>query len=189
MKRLLPTALLTLSALACSGSSEHKSKADKDKSDKGGIVVVRIDKLSAKVPKDWKEVPSKSSMRAYTFQLPGAGGAKDAELIVFRGIGGSAQANVERWQKQFTPSEGKKREDVIKVTEQKVGGYPALYLDAEGTYNSGMAFGPQGPQKDYRMLGVCIEIPDKPSQIILRGPTKTVAKYKKEFDDWLNAFK
>ena len=189
MKRLLPTALFPLLAVACSGSSEDRGKPEKEKSEKGGPAVVRIGKIRSEAPGDWKVMPSKSSMRAYTFRLAGTGGAGDAEMVVFRGIGGSAKANVERWQKQFTPPEGKKREDASKVTEIKVGGYPALYLDAEGTYNSGMAFGPKGPQKDYRMLGVCIEIPDNPSQIILRGPARTVAKHKKEFDDWLKAFK
>ena len=189
MRRMHPTAVLALFVTACSGSSEDRSKPERDKSEKRDAVMVRIDKLRAEAPKEWEEVPSKSRMRAYTFRLAGMGGAGDAELIVFRGIGGSAKANVERWQKQFTPPEGKKREDASKVTETKVGGYPSLYLDAEGTYNSGMAFGPQGPQKDYRMLGVCIEIPDNPSQITLRGPAKTVAKYKQQFDNWLKAFK
>jgi hypothetical protein len=173
MKRFLSAALLTLTAFAGPVAGE-----DKDKSEG---VVVRIGKLRSQAPKDWKQERPTSRMRAYQFRLPG-GGAADAELLVFRGIGGSAKANVERWKKQFTSAKDK-------TTEMKVGSYTTLYLDIEGTYNSGMPFGPQGPQKDYRMLGVCIEIPDNPSQIILRGPAKTVAKYKKEFDDWLKAFK
>ena len=189
MRHTLPAALLALTAVACSGSSEDKSKPDRSSPDRGERVVVRIGPVSAEAPRDWKEETPKGSMRAYQFRLPGAEGAGDAELIVFRGIGGTARANVDRWKKQFTPPEGTKAEDALKETEMKVGGYPALYLDARGTYESGMAFGPQGPQKDYRMLGVYIEVPDKPSQIMLRGPAGTVGKYQQQFDDWLKAFK
>lgn len=189
MRQLLFTAMLALTAVACSGSSEDgEKKPDKEKPDKSEPGAVRIGKVGAKVPKDWKEERPKSSMRAYQFRLPGVGGADDAELLVFR-LGGTAKQNVERWQKQFTPPEGKKREDAIKVTEVKLGSYPALSLDAQGTYNSGLPSGPQGPQKDFRMLAVAIDVPDKPAQIILRGPAKTVEKYKKGFDDWLKAFK
>ena len=182
MRRLLFPALLALTAVACSGAS-----ADKEKPDKSESGAVRIGELRAEAPRTGRRNAPRAAC-AYQFRLPGAGGAADAELLVFR-LGGTAKQNVERWEKQFTPPEGKKRQDAIKTTEMKVGSYPALSLDAQGTYNSGLPSGPQGPQKDYRMLAVAIDVPDKPAQIILRGPAKTVEKYKKGFDDWLKAFK
>lgn len=180
MKRILPAALLALAAVACSGSSED----NKGKSGKGKAAAVRIGSLGAGVPKDWKEEKPQGSFRAYQLRLSSPDG--DAEVIVFRGIGGSAEANVDRWKKQFTPPEGKKADEAIRITPMRVGGYRVLTLDASGTYNSDMAF---GPQPDYRMVGVCSDAPEFPSQIVLRGPAKTVAKFKKEFDDWLQSFK
>jgi len=184
MRRLFFPALLAVTAVACSGSSEDRDKPAKEKADKGAAGAVRIGSLRAETPKDWKEEQTRSSMRAHQFRLPGDGGA---EVVVFQGIRGTAKQNVDRWEKQFTPPEGKKRAEAIKVTEMKVGSYPALYFDAEGTYASGMGSS-AGPEKDYRMLAIAIEVPDRPVQIVLRGPARTVEKHKKQFDDWLKSF-
>src|SRR4051812_45758398 len=99
MRHNLPAALLALTAVACSGSGEDKGKPDGGGPDKGERVVVRVGPISAKAPKDWKEERPEGRMRANQFRLPGAEGAGDAELIVFRGIGGTARANVDRWKK------------------------------------------------------------------------------------------
>ena len=60
---------------------------------------IQIGQLQAKVPKDWKEEQPSSSMRIAQFRVPGNDG--DGELVVFSGIGGSVDANLNRWYGQF----------------------------------------------------------------------------------------
>ena len=156
--------------------------------DKG--TVVRLDDLKSTAPASWKELPARG-MRFAQFRLPRAEGDKaDADLIVFKGLGGSAKQNVERWMAQFQAPEGKKLSS--KVTEMKVGGQPATYLDISGTYLDRPPFAPDGKttkRPDYRMLAIQLNLPKNVYHIKLIGPAKTVAKHKKEFDAWLGAFK
>src|SRR5260370_30939139 len=121
MRQIIP-ALLALTVLARYGSSADEGNA------------VRIGDTKAETPKDWIKENPRNEFRAYQFRLPGPKG--NAELLIFDQFGGTAKQNVDRWKKQFTPPTGKTLEDVAKVTEMKVGGYPALYLDISGTYDS-----------------------------------------------------
>src|SRR5262249_61379413 len=63
--------------------------------------------LSWKPPADWAVAPSSSSMRFVTYRVPAAAGdAEPGEVAVFffgANQGGSVDANVERWNAQFTP--------------------------------------------------------------------------------------
>jgi hypothetical protein len=179
---------LAFGVLVCAGSWGRAE----DNKDKG--TVVELDDLRSAAPAAWKEEPPANSMRYAQFRLPKKGDDKyDAELLIFRGFGGSARDNVERWKKQFTPPEGKSIEDVAKVEEIKVGGHPAVYLDVQGTYL--MKTRPVDPndkgekRPDYRLLAVHLEGPKNIYHIRLVGPAKTVEAYKKGFEEWLKNFK
>jgi len=155
--------------------------------------VVEFDSLKSKTPTTWKEeTPGKG--RYKQFRLPKVGDDKaDAELIIFRGIGGSAKANIERWKAQFVAPEGKKIDDVARVTELKISGAAATYLDVGGTYLfKARPFDPneKGERRpDYRMLAVHFDGPKDVYHVKLVGPAKTVEHYKKGFHEWLQAFK
>jgi len=131
-------------------------------------------------------------MRAYQFRVPRAkGDEEDAELLIFDSFGGSAEDNINRWKtSEFEPPQGKKIDEVSKVTKLDIVSRPAHYLDVSGTYLGGPGPG-TGPTRKpgYRMLAVHYEGPDgKTYHIILRGPAKTVEEHKTEFDDWLAGF-
>lgn len=159
--------------------------------DKG--TVVEFDSLKSRAPATWKEeTPGKG--RYKQFRLPKTGEDKaEAELIIFRGIGGSAKANIDRWKGQFVPPEGKKIDDGPKVTERKISGSTATYLDVSGTYLfKARPFDPNEKAEKrlgYRMLAVHFEGPKDVYHVKLVGPAKTVEHYKKGFDEWLGAFK
>jgi hypothetical protein len=173
---------LALTALACAVTAEDS---------KGGSI--SLDGMSSKTPGAWvKETPS-NRMRFAQFKLPRAKGDKeDAELIIFKGLGGSAKANIERWKKQFVPPRGKKIDDVAKVSEIKIGGHEASLLDVAGTYLYNPApFNPKSKTEqrpDYRMLAIHFEGPKDVYHIKLTGPAKTIESHKKEFDAWIKGF-
>jgi hypothetical protein len=183
MRRLAGFALLAFTALACSTSAPDTSAAADNKG-----TVVDLDGLKSKAPTEWKEEAPSNKMRLTQFKLPKAGGDKeDAELVIFKGLGGSSDANIKRWKEQFANGDAK-------TSEMKVAGkYPAFYLDITGTYLS--KFPPFDPnakvvrKPEYRMLAVHLEGPDNVYHIKLTGPAKTVEHYKKGFDEWLKNFK
>jgi hypothetical protein len=157
---------------------------------------VTLDGLKSKVPASWKS-QKPSRFRAYQFLVPKAeGDKKDAELAIFyfgEGSGGNVKENIQRWKDQFRPPEGKKIDDVSKVTTMKVGNVEVTYLDVHGTYLSKFPpFDPKAkvtPLPDYRSLSVYWASEKGPYFIRLTGPAKTVAQHQKGFDDWLKNFK
>jgi hypothetical protein len=160
--------------------------------DKG--TVIELDGLSSRTPADWKEEAPSNQMRLAQFRLPKKGDDKaDAELVIFKGFGGSAKENINRWKAMFAPPEGKAIDDVAKVEEMKIAGNEATYLDISGTYTQKTRpFDPNDKgvkRPDYRMLAVHFEGPKTRYHIRLVGPAKTVEAYKKGFDEWLKNFK
>jgi hypothetical protein len=182
----LGIALGLLAALA----GGRSNAADDDK--KG--TTVDLGGVKSQTPASWKEEAPSNRMRLIQFVLPKAkGDNKDAELVIFKDIGGTTKDNVERWKKQFVPPKGKKIDDVAKVNEIKVGDAEVTYLDVSGTYlYKARPFDPNAKTEEmpnYRMLGVVFETKKGVYHIRLVGPAATVEQYKKGFDEWLKAFK
>jgi hypothetical protein len=184
---------LAFVAVACGPNGGGPARGDGDKAGKG--TVVDLDGLRSAAPADWKEEElPKKSMRFAQFRLPKKGDDKyDAELVIFKGLGGSVKDNIARWKGQFTPPEGKTIDDVAKVEEVKIAGRDATYLDVQGTFlQKTRPFDPadKGEKRpEYRMLAIQFDGPSDVYHIKLTGPAKTVEAYKKGFDEWLKNFK
>src|SRR5689334_19139529 len=126
MHTLLRGLALTLVLVGAVGCFDTAAEDPKEK--KG--VVIEIDDMKNTAPAAWKSEEPTNKMRYMQFVLPRVGEDKnDAELVIFKGLGGSAEQNIERWKKTFVPPEGKKIEDVAKVTPVKVGKGEGQYLD------------------------------------------------------------
>jgi hypothetical protein len=163
--------------------------ADKDEG-----TVVEFGNLKSRTPAAWKAEKPQNQLRMAQFRLPKVDGDnRGATVVIFRNIGGSAAANIDRWKKQFIPPEGKTLDDVAKVTTTKVSEANVTYLDVHGTYKfKERPFDPNAKEErlpHYRMLAVVFDTKDAPYHIRLVGPERTVAHYKKGFDEWLKGFK
>jgi len=175
------------------GSSSLNSSACRgdDKKDEKGIVVV-LDALQSTTPADWVEEKPSNRMRFKQFKLAKVKDDKeDAQIIISKGIGGSAKDNIQRWKGQFILPEGKKPEEGAKVSEFEVSGAKVNYLDIQGTYKQ-MPFEPGARPEmkpDFRMLAAQLDGKDNVFHIKLVGPAKTVEHYQKGFEEWLKAFK
>jgi len=182
---------ILLGILGCASVTTPSPAAD-DKKDKG--TVVTLDNLSSRAPAEWKEEEPANKMRFAQFSLPKVKDDKaDAELVIFKGLGGTAKENIERWKAQFLPPKDKKLDDVAKVDDIKIADKPATYLDVQGTFlYKARPFDPNAKveeRPDYRLLAIHFEGPKDVYHIKLTGPAKTVEHYKKGFDDWIKAFK
>jgi len=185
--RLLLVATLTVAIAAIAPAEDKKGTS------------VELAGLKSITPADWKEEPPSISMRMMQFKMPKAeGDPEDAELALFKTPGGGGmQANLERQEKKFELPTGKKAEDVIKTEKIKIGTNEAVYQDIQGTYLK--KFPPNDPNAkitkvpDYRQLYVLFEVKDGEKTTLysmtLLGPTKTIEKHKKAFNEWLKSFK
>jgi hypothetical protein len=133
--------------------------------------------LEWKTPARWQVAPNTNTMRLATYRVPRApGDATDAELSVTR-AGGSADANAERWIRQFDDG-GQKS---AKRTSRKVGLLDVTVVEVQGTYSGGM--GKDGaPQSGWALLGAIVSTTGMPTFFKLTGPAKSVLAARSEFD-------
>ena len=154
---------------------------------------VTLGNMKSTAPATWKSSPTTSEMRAAQFALPKVeGDPEDAEVVVFyfKGGSGSVEQNLKRQEGMFDLGDNK---DAVKVTKTKVGPVDATYQEIKGTYLS--KFPPFAPnakitrKDDYRQSYVVFTGSDGEYYVRMRGPAKTVEKYKAGFDEWLKNFK
>jgi hypothetical protein len=133
-----------------------------------------------KVPARWTS-GSGSSMRVATYAVPAAKGADAGECAVFffgTGQGGSIDANVERWSKQFEGTPKPER------TTATVGGLRVNRVQLAGTYLApgGPMMQSTGTRPGTRLVGAIVEAPEGNVFFKLTGPAATVAAAAPEFD-------
>ena len=123
-------------------------------------------------PADWQWVEVNSVMRKAQLKIVDADKKDSAEVIFFffgEGGGGVTKANIDRWLSQFEEPKEKLNSKVEEVTIAK---RKITYVQAEGTYMSGMPGGPKTPQPNTMLLGAIIESDQGNVFIRLTGPVK-----------------
>ena len=142
-------------------------------------------------PAKWVAQKTSSRMRAAQFGVPGKDGKVVAECVFFYfgpGQGGGAEANLQRWVKQFAANPKPK----TKVEEAKLGGTPVAFLFVEGTFMKGPPFGGATvPHKNYGMAAAVLGTNPGYIFVKLTGPKAVVdgakADFKKMIESGLKA--
>lgn len=132
-------------------------------------------------PEKWEAVETTSSMRKAQLKVPGADKKDSAEVVFFHfgpSNGGGVQANVDRWYRQF---EGPRDKIGAKSEEVKVGQHKVTYVQAEGTFLSGMPGGPTTPQPNYALRGAIIESSAGDVFVKMTGPAALVKSAEGDF--------
>lgn len=142
-------------------------------------------------PPGLRRVQPKSPMRQAAFEVPHAKEDKeDGDLAVFYfgpGQGGSIDANVDRWVKQFS---GVAADDVKRADREANGLRQHTVEIQRGTFNAGqMAMGAAGPKPDYALLGAIVEAPSGAYFFKMTGPAHTVAAAHDAFYKLLDSVK
>jgi hypothetical protein len=140
-------------------------------------------------PPAFKRVPPSNPMRKASFVVPRAtGDTEDGELTVFYfgpGQGGSIDANVERWVKQF----GEVPPSDVKRADREANGLRQHTVELEkGTFSPGMG-GSGKPKENYGLIGGIVESPSGAYFFKLTGPSKTVKHAKPDFYKLLDSIK
>jgi hypothetical protein len=141
-------------------------------------------------PPAFKRVPPSNAMRKAAYVVPRAeGDTEDGELTVFYfgpGQGGSIDANVDRWVKQF----GEVKPGDVKRADREANGLRQHTVELEsGTFASGMPGAPTKPKENYGLVGGIVETPSGAYFFKLTGPSKTVKQAKPEFYKLLDSIK
>ena len=122
---------------------------------------------------EWMDV-SASPMRKAQLKINGKNKSESAEVVFYyfgEGGAGGTQANVDRWFKQF---EEPKEKINPKSEEVTIGKHKVTFVQAEGTYKSGMPGGPSTPQPNSMLLGAILEGDQGSVFIKLTGPAVLV---------------
>ena len=156
------------------------------------VIKVADENLQFTVTGAWENVPPKSGMLEAEIKIPKVGDdALDGRLTIM-GAGGTVEANVIRWQDQFTQPEGGKTEA---KTEQKTVADQTVHLvDISGTYldSPGGPFAGQEKieRKNYRMLAAIIETEARGNYFVkFYGPKATVDKNAEAFQAMIESLK
>jgi hypothetical protein len=139
--------------------------------------------ISWSEPASWKRSPRQVPMRKATYQIPHTPKDKeDAELGIFYfgpGQGGTVDANVDRWVKQFSDVPL----DKVKRADRSANGLVQHTVEIDsGTFNANsMMQGAAKPKENFALLGAIVEAPSGAYFFKLTGPADTVAAARADF--------
>ena len=147
----------------------------------------QIGNLQGIIPDSWmRETPS-SSMRLAQFNFSDEYGR--CELVVFAGIGGSVDANLDRWLGQFRGPDNESVADHATISHEHSGDLEINFVYAEGTYlQSGMGMGgPTGEKPNYGLMAAILTVVDGPYYFKCTGPKKTLDNYLNSFETFIRS--
>jgi len=159
---------LSLSAFAAEGPSKFK-----------------VSEFEFTRPAAWEWVDvSTSPMRKAQLKINNTENGENAAEVVFyyfgEGGAGGTQANVDRWFGQFQEPKDKIKSKVEEVT---VGKRKITFVQAEGTYMSGMpGGGPPKAQPNSMLLGAILESAQGNVFVKMTGPVKLVKASQETFN-------
>ncbi|UCG52004.1 MAG: hypothetical protein JSW58_00165 [Candidatus Latescibacterota bacterium] len=151
-------------------------------------------KLTWTAPEGWIDEKPASSIRLAQYRLPRVeGDPEDASAVVFHfpGAGGSVEANLERWYRQFIQSDGKPSAAAAKLRRDEHHGLKQTTVDLSGTFRQTTT--PMGPESEdkpnFRMLAGVVETSAGPWFVKVIGPERTVAHWEQTFYEFMKSFK
>jgi hypothetical protein len=140
----------------------------------------------------WQPKAVTSMMRIGEFVLPRADSdTEDASLVIyfFGGTGGTVQANLDRWFGQLSQPDGRQTKVVATTTSRLINGLSVTAFDATGTYVAEITPGAteRFNKPGFRMRAAVVQTKGGPYFIKLVGPLKTVNRWDKEYEEFLQS--
>lgn len=145
---------------------------------KAGPIEFSVGAFTFGRPETWTWIVPSSAMRKAQLSVPGKDGGASAEITFFHfgpGQGGGVQANVDRWVGQF--SDVKSSSKAVQIAQTKV-----TFVEATGTFSSGMPGSPTTPMAGYAMRGAILESSEGDVYVKMTGPQAVVTEAAPIFD-------
>lgn len=163
---------------AMHGVPKHETSTESVSRDIGKL---DIDGMLAELPEGWSMTEPSSSMRSAQVSIaPAEGDTLPGEIafFFFPGSGGSARANIMRWQSQFAGPNGEPGSETAKTDTMMAGLLKVTTTDITGTQlASGMGMGPAEDMKNFRMIASVVETPSGNWFIKAVGPQQTITNH------------
>lgn len=140
----------------------------------------KVGSLTFDRPEKFAWVDIQPGMRAAQLKVAGEEG-KHGEVVFFKfpaGSGGGVAANIDRWLGMFQEGKDKINARTSKVTKDQG---TINYVQAEGTYMSGLPGGPKTAQPNAMLLGAIIETENDNVFIRMTGPATLVKASEADF--------
>lgn len=140
----------------------------------------------------WESVKPRSRMLEYEIKVPRAEDDKRDGRLTIMGAGGSIEANVARWEGQFSQADGTPTK--AKVTEETVEDMKVTMVDISGVYVETMGGPFSGGKKvenpDFRVLAAIVQTPESGNYFVkLIGPKATIGENEKAFAEAIKGIK
>lgn len=184
MKRIyIVFSLILCIGIGCSGSGGEGENGQASGSTPQGH-------LTFTAPSGWVEQQPSSTMRFAQYSLPGQDGIEAAELAIFFNIGGSVEANLQRWNGQFSQPDGRSTSDVAETNKVTVGNLEVTVTYVTGTFlaSAAMGGGPTTNLTGHAMLAAMVETSQGPWQFKATGPEVTLNFWRESFDEFVRSF-
>ncbi|MDX2081307.1 MAG: hypothetical protein SFU53_11035 [Terrimicrobiaceae bacterium] len=119
-------------------------------------------------PEGWQWIVPSSAMRKAQLNVPGQPEAAEVTFFHFGpGQGGGVQANVDRWFGQFQNGTNAQAREAVGQTN-------VTFVEATGTFMSGMPGGPLTPKDGYALRGAILESPGGDVYVKMTGPADVI---------------
>ncbi|NDE85833.1 MAG: hypothetical protein EB056_07440 [Verrucomicrobia bacterium] len=146
-------------------------------------VAFRVGPLLFDRPEGWRWVKPEGSFRAA--QLEKSGPGKTLLLMTFSrfpaGTGGTVQANIDRWIRQFSHTSSPA--DVRSVTP---GSYPVTLVKIRGALKGGLPGGPDKEIPDALLLGAILEAEGEMIVVKMAGSASSLSTEEKAFGEMIS---
>lgn len=146
-------------------------------------------------PPGWRREQPSSAMRRAQYKVTKAGAdPADAEMTVITfggGMGGSNDANIQRWLGQLEQPDGRQTSDVAQRRSLSVAGFNVIIVEAPGRIRGGASMMPGMPSAPAfdrgRLLAAIVETPNGPWFFKLTGGDETVSGARAAFEAMLRS--
>jgi hypothetical protein len=148
-------------------------------------------------PPGWRREQPSSAMRRAQYKVTKMGAdPADAEMTVITfggGMGGSNEANIQRWLGQLEQADGRPTTDVAQRRSLTVQGMNVLVVEAPGRIRGGGSMMPGAPATPGfdrgRLLAAIVETPNGPWFFKLTGGDETVSSARAAFEAMLRSIR
>ena len=147
----------------------------------------KIGTLQARKVESWSRETPSSSMRVAQYKLDYIKGS--GQLVVFSGIGGSPDENIERWYKQFKSESNLSIAEIASKWEIVKEELNIKFVHFKGTYmKSDMRMNSVTEElKDYALLAAIISGANEPYYFKMTGPSSLIKSQISLFESFINS--
>ena len=147
----------------------------------GGGGLVQVPGLDMTPPDGWTPQTPSNAMRLAEFDADGA-------TVTISQMGGSAQANIDRWVAQIVDQNGSPVEP-DSITTRQVAGYQATIVETYGAYLEGGMMGTPTRREGYGLIGAVIDTGTTKTFVKMTGPDDVVEAQRAAFNRLLDSMR